>query len=251
MFGNIDSYQDIVHKGAFVKTITEGFGRIRHLWMHDYYQPPTATIKELKEIGRTDLPGPVKEKFPEAKGGLVVVREYLETPRGNEILTGLKADPPAIMEMSFGYDPVKFDFEEIEDGEAKGTMVRNLREVRLYDISDVNWGANEATVASKRFTPFLEVYKNRLEAGRYDALARLAVIMESATLPEALMAGLTEGRVLSTGNLEKLNGALAMLEEILLAAEPPVDDEFTKALTEQVLRRLAIAERFNLTLTLP
>jgi hypothetical protein len=82
----------------------------------------------------------------------LVKRRYLETERGNEILAGLKADPPAITEMSFGYDAVKYDFEEIKPGEEDSypVMIRNLREVRLWDTSDVNWGMNEATVASMK-----------------------------------------------------------------------------------------------------
>lgn len=54
------------------------------------------------------------------------------------------------------------------------------------------------------------------------------------------------GRVLSARNLERLRGAMEVLSEILLAAEP-VEDEDEKAyllsLTEQVRSRIAIAER--------
>ena len=154
VFGNIDYYGDILHKGAFKKTIAESGHRVRHLWQHDASMPPTATIKELREVGRGDLPADIKERFPDIKGGLLVVRGYLDTPRGNEVLAALKADPPAISEMSFGYDPVKWDFEELEDGEYKGMLVRHLREVRLWDTSDVNWGANPATIAAKAALPF-------------------------------------------------------------------------------------------------
>jgi hypothetical protein len=62
--------------------------------------------------------------------------------------------------MSFGYDPVKFDFEEIKDGDAKGTLVRNLREVRLWDCSDVVYGMCSATQASiKSAMPFKDTGK--------------------------------------------------------------------------------------------
>jgi uncharacterized protein len=221
VFGNLDSYNDIVHRGSFKKTIKEGMGRVRHLWMHDPWQPPTAAIKSLREVGREELPAEVQEKFPTATGGLEIARQYLRTPRGDEILEGIKEQ--AILEMSFGFDALKFDFEEVKEGDYKGVVVRNVREVRLWDTSDVNWGANQATVASKSA---LDAHINQL-------------IAYAETLTKA-------GRVLSARNLEKLKGALAVLNEILNAAEPPADEEDTesgKALTEQVLQRLAIAER--------
>lgn len=149
IFGNIDSYGDIVHNGAFKKTIQENGDRVRHLWMHDLWSPPTAAIKELREVGKRDLPKELKEKYPQATGGLLVIREYLDTPRGNEILSGIKSD--AIREMSFGYDTVKWEIEESDDGK---DYIRHLKELRLWDTSDVNFGANQATVASKTLQNF-------------------------------------------------------------------------------------------------
>src|SRR5512139_1447881 len=100
VFGNIDAGGDRIFKGFFKKTLSENAKRVRHLWMHDPMQPPTAVIKELKETGREELPEEVKQTFPEATGGLLVAREYLRTPRGDEILEGIKSG--AIAEMSFG-----------------------------------------------------------------------------------------------------------------------------------------------------
>lgn len=147
VMGVLDAGYDRLFKGAFTKTLEERADRVKHLWQHDYTQPPTAAIVEMKEVGRTELPPELKAKYPEAKGGLYVKRSYLDTPRGNEVLAGLKSEPAAVTEMSFGYDPVKFDFEELTDEDVKGMLVRNLREVRLWDTSDVNWGMNAATVA--------------------------------------------------------------------------------------------------------
>ena len=155
VMGVVDAGMDLLWKGAFSKTIAERSDRFRHLWQHDTQNPPIASIKEIREVGKGDLPKDLKEKYPSAKGGLLVKREYLDTPRGNEVLAGIKSEPPAITEMSFGYDPVKFDYEELKDGDLKGMLIRNLREVRLWDTSDVNWGMNEATVANvKSALPF-------------------------------------------------------------------------------------------------
>lgn len=326
--GNVDDGNDRIWRGAFKKTIRERAGRVRHLWMHDPLAPPTAAIRELTEVDAADLPPEVRRKYPDATGGLLVKREYLRTPRGDEILAAIAAG--AISEMSFGYDPVKFDFEGGED--KGGPLVRNLRELRLWDTSDVNWGMNSATVASKRALPFRETPKAAPDAewdgpaevaqaevedlramcawvdpenadnkggyklphhraqgehavvwrgvaaamaallgGRggvdipdgdrravYEHLAKHYAqfdkeppgfkFVELAAVSRALLAdagALKEGRVLSARNLERLKGALETLQEILLAAEPPDEDEKRLALT--VLRRLQFAEReFNL-----
>lgn len=223
VMGNVDSGYDRIHKGAFKKTLAENGGRVKHLWQHDMTAPPIATVKELKEIGRGELPDAVKAAYPDATGGLLVVRKYLDTPRGNEILAGIQAG--AISEMSFAYDPLKYDFEELKgDDVLPGTVVRNLREVRLWETSDVVWGMNAATVASK--------------SGDY----RLWQIEQAAA---EMLAASKAGRVLSASNLGRLKEALAVLSEILLAAEPPDDGAKARvaALTEQINLRLAIAER--------
>lgn len=216
IFGNVDSGGDIVHKGAFKKTIQENRKRFRHLWMHDPYQVPTATIKDIQEVGKGELPKEVIQEFPEATGGLFVVREYLETPRGNEILTAIKAG--AVNEMSFGYDVVKFDFGTLED-----RSIRNLKEVMLYDTSDVTWGMNAATVASK----------SHLDT----ELQKLIKFIETFT-------GQKAGRVISASNMEKLKQCAMMLNEVMMSAEPSSMEEeaMMKSLTEQVFKRLSNAE---------
>jgi hypothetical protein len=60
--------------------------------------------------------------------------------------------------MSIGYTPIKMDYrEERIDGEK--VLVRNLREVRLWDISDVVWGANDLTTAVKAVVTYKETGK--------------------------------------------------------------------------------------------
>lgn len=138
VFGNVDDVGDIIWPGAYRKTIMENARRIKHLWMHDPMQPPIASIDDIKEIGREELPEQVLADAPNALGGLQVTRTYFDTPRADEIFQAVKAG--AINELSIGYDPIGFDFNEVD-----GQRVRNLRELRLYDTSDVTWGANSAT----------------------------------------------------------------------------------------------------------
>lgn len=144
--GNVDSGNDRSWPGSFAKTFSERAGKIRFLWGHDFSSPPIATITGLRELGRDELPASVLATAPDAMGGAEVTREYLDTPRGNEVLAGLQSG--AITEMSYAYDPVKFDFEELPGAKYEWEKIRNLREVRLYEVSDVLWGMNPATSAA-------------------------------------------------------------------------------------------------------
>jgi HK97 family phage prohead protease len=77
IFGNADSYNEIVSKGAFIKSLNEG-KRIKTLWQHDSSMP-IGNWADLKEdniglIGDAIMPldiASVKEKYQMAKAGLV------------------------------------------------------------------------------------------------------------------------------------------------------------------------------------
>lgn len=177
--GNVDSGLDRSHPGAFSKTFAEQRSRAKFLWNHDFFAPPIASIKHLREVGRDDLPAEVLALAPEATGGAEVTREYLDTERGNEVLEGIKSG--AITEMSYGYDAVKMEFTVQGEGEA-AVRIRELKEVRLYDVSDVLWGMNPATVGSKAGLPLeliaqaMAAYHDELKAGRRNASADLKLI---------------------------------------------------------------------------
>lgn len=164
VMGNVDDGGDIIHRGAFKKTILESPQRVRHLWNHNSNDPPIATILSLQEVGKGGLPKAVKENFPDAKGGLEVTRKYFKNARAEQVFEALTSKPPAINEMSIGFMPVKFDFDEKEISEDRSLLVRNLRELRLFDTSDVNWGMNAATVASKTTLLFKDTGKDPLDA---------------------------------------------------------------------------------------
>jgi HK97 family phage prohead protease len=148
VFGNIDAAGERVMPGAFAKTIEEGSSRARHLWNHSWQHPPIATIKELRELTRAELPPEVLEKAPEATGGLLVKREYYDVELADWILQAI--DSGDVNEMSFGYDVVRSSTvtEPVPGDPDNSREVRNLEELRIYDTSDVLWGCNAATVAA-------------------------------------------------------------------------------------------------------
>lgn len=174
VFGNLDAQGDIILPGAFTKTISEEYatGRVKHLWQHDFFEPPVATITELRELNRDELPPAVLEKAPEASGGLFIARKYYDgVDKSNWILQALKAGD--ITEMSIGYDPVDFEIDVQTDANGNEFSIRKLKQVKLFDTSDVNWGANSATVttgaksADKIIADFISEFRRK--AGRRNA----------------------------------------------------------------------------------
>lgn len=201
--GNIDEGNDRGFPGLFTDPTVNGRMRARFLWQHNSAEPPIAVIKSIRDVTRDELPSSVLSYAPDATGGTEVVREYLDTPRGNEVLEGLRKD--AIEEMSYAYDLKKYDFEEIE---GRGT-IRNIYKAALYDISDVNWGMNPATSAAKSMTL----------AAHSDAV--LAAVKEYTDRLQDLAAlRAKEGRVLSGENRKRIETAL----EAMANAEKALSD---------------------------
>ncbi len=204
VFGNVDDGGDIVHPGAFTKTLSEGLSRMRFLWQHDTEAPPTAAIKSAREVKRDELPTEVKSKFPQAVGGLLVERTYLDTPRANEILAGFKAGIP--LEMSFGYETIKSDFSTVADKQ----RARNLRELKNYEFSDVLWGMNPATVG-------LAKDKAKQQAGNKGMM--LWDLMWQVRAGQDVAALLQAGSALSSDQLNQISGIMGLLAQVLERAD--------------------------------
>tara|TARA_R110000772_G_scaffold65046_1_gene145238 strand:+ start:4837 stop:5514 length:678 start_codon:yes stop_codon:yes gene_type:complete len=140
-FDNKDSDQDIIRKGAYLKTIQENGERVKYLYQHDMMQP----------IGK------MKELYEDAKG-LVFVAEIPKTQLGNDVMELMKAG--VITENSVGIMPIV--------KENKGDY-REIREVKLYEISAVTLAANDQAkiLDVKGMANIDQVYK------RYDNICKL------------------------------------------------------------------------------
>jgi HK97 family phage prohead protease len=128
VFGNRDMGNDVIHPGAFTKTITERGQRVKFLWQHDTKRPLGPPL-ELREDSK----------------GLFVRAKVSETSWGNDALA--LARDGALDGMSIGYDaiPASTDYIKSADGET----VRNLRELKLWEFSLVTFPMNEdATVTA-------------------------------------------------------------------------------------------------------
>lgn len=217
--GNIDdgdgwSTRDRSHPGLFGDFTVDGRRRAVFLWQHNSMEPPTATIDDLFEVSRADLPPPVLKYAPDASGGTAVKRTYLETERANAVFAALSNG--ALSEMSYSYDPTRWDFEKgPQDSDIR---IRNLYEADLYDVSDVNWGMNPATSADGTKGQPLQNHHAMV-------LAAIASYTDRYKQLAALRA--KDGRVLSGENrkrieeaVDALNTATTTLNDLLAATEP-------------------------------
>jgi len=184
-FGNIDQVGDVIHPGAFRKTLTERGGRIKFLWQHD----PTEPIGRLVEA-REDT------------GGLYVKAVISDTARGRDAIALLKDG--AIGEMSIGYDAVKggTDYSKTPEGKS----VRNLREIKLYEFSLVTFPANEQAIVTAL---------KDADPGESDAdIADEGDESEPDAEPE-----IKAGRTISRATAEELRAARDVLDKLISMAE--------------------------------
>ena len=116
-FNNIDSYGDVIRKGAFAKTIKERGDRIAFCYQHDIRNP----IGKIQEIKEDDF-------------GLWIVVKVSNAE--DDIKTKIREK--ILQEMSIGYVVINANSAMID-----GVDVFELTEIRLYEVSLVTVAANE------------------------------------------------------------------------------------------------------------
>lgn len=128
VFGNRDSYGDVVQKGAFaasLKAWSEKGAPIPLLWGHNMADPDF-------NIGMVT-------SAEEDDHGLKVVCELdTDSPKGAQVHRLLKQG--RVREMSFAFAATSSEY-----GELDGKNVRFLKEVDLFEVSVVPLGANPET----------------------------------------------------------------------------------------------------------
>lgn len=211
-----DSDGDIVHPGAFTKSIKwwqETKGRYpAGVWHHDW----TAPIALTKEMNETPQ-------------GLEVLAEFnLETQRGRESFSDIKKG--IVSEYSFGFEPVEAPKRE---GKERG---RDLKEMRIFEWSPVLIGANRSTytVGVKRATlPAGVPFEEQLDALLADANGCVTRQREI----NALRQQTKRGAVYSAARLQRLKEVRELLDVLIAEGEPAPDTTDTEGLRTHFLRR--------------
>lgn len=184
-----DSYGDIVKKGAFKETLAEwakSSAVLPILYGHDIYDP-------FNNLGGADAK--LGDLIEDEHGLKVRASLDLENPTAMQVYRMLKGR--RINQMSFAFDVLESGDVEVPkaDGSPDKIRVRELRKMKLHEISVVPFGANSDT----------EV---------------LAVKANAHALE------LKAGRTISAKNLESLKTAHAAIGAVISAAgEDSATDE--------------------------
>lgn len=128
VYDNVDSYGDVVTKGAFSVTLADwkaSGAPIPLYWGHNIADPDF-NIGEIVEANEDE------------RGLWVKARLDLDNPKSAQTYRLLKGR--RVREMSFGFATVK-----ASDAERDGRYVRQLDEVKLFEVSVVPVGANPDT----------------------------------------------------------------------------------------------------------
>jgi len=157
----------------------------------------------LREIGREELPADVLTEYPDASGGLLATTQYaMQTGKGRDVFH--LVDGGYLPETSIGYDPITAEYiDETIDG--KQVTTRLLKEIRLWEYSNVIWGANPATTT----TGTKDAQADSADAPRYvgaedeeDKGASGSTSLPIADRARAWDATAAQGRVRSWANAE-------------------------------------------------
>jgi HK97 family phage prohead protease len=133
VFGNVDSYGDVIQKGAFSSYLSD---------VHSGKQNWPALLMQHGGFGFSadDItPVGVYSDLKEDDFGLKTVGKLAPTPRGTEAYTLMKMQPrPAISGLSIGYYVV-----DEEKGGKNDPYRRLIKQIDLVEISIVTFPAND------------------------------------------------------------------------------------------------------------
>lgn len=148
VMGNIDLGNDRIHNGAFAKTFMERGHKVLVLDQHrtQSINDSIAKTLHLRELGREELPLELLQRYPDATGGAEITAQFsLEDENSKKAFFRLKNR--WVNEWSFGYDAFDTSFTR-EERNGKQASIREIRTVKLYEVSPVLFGMNDATMTT-------------------------------------------------------------------------------------------------------
>jgi len=186
IFGQLDSYGDIVDKGAFKKTIKDR-KRVKLFWSHDAFIPAIGYV-ELAEDDK----------------GLKVTdgQLYLDIDRAREAYINMKNE--TLDGLSIGYNVIK-------ESTDRATNERHLKEVVLWEVSLCNFQACPGAVITD--------IKSKIDRLRADVAEIDPEDITAETRPEILIT--IESLIALHGKAEPPAGT----PKENRAGEPPADSD--------------------------
>lgn len=167
-FGNVDSYGDVIAKGAFAQTLKDAK-------KNDVY--PAMLLQHGNWLGGDDnMPVGIWTSMKEDDKGLVVEGKLAETQRGKDAYALLKMEPrPAITGLSIG-----FRVKEMVLGTKPKEPRRTLTAVELMEVSLVTFPANDKAritgVKSLDARGLEAALRSELKLSQGDAVSAIALM---------------------------------------------------------------------------
>lgn len=179
VFGNVDNGNDRIQKGAFTKTLMER-KQFPLYYAHNGMKIPVGDVcAEQDDFGlKVD--------------GMLYLNDFEGKPLQEPRQLHMSMKRKVVNGMSIGYNAVKKAFEG---------SIRNLSEIKLFEISVLPWGMNE--LAQVTDVKSLE-----------GALAGVLALCEEQK----------SGKMFSSANLKLIQQAAEALNALLKAAEPSEGD---------------------------
>ena len=132
VFGNVDSYNDVIDKGAFANTIKSFKESGKWPAMLSQHGGWLSSAQDMTPVG-------VWTEMREDDHGLYVEGKLADTPRGRELYELMKMTPrPAIDGMSIGY----FVTDSVDE-KKEGEYIRHIKGIDLVELSLVTFPANK------------------------------------------------------------------------------------------------------------
>lgn len=181
VFGNVDSYGDIVEKGAFAKTLAAAKAKDRVFPVLEQHGGWHMSSTDTTPIGYF-------AEISEDEVGLKVRGVLFPTDRGKEVYTILKTAPKSFMGMSIGYRVIK-KREATRDEYSQSGVKTYLEELDLMEGSIVTFPANSEArvenVKSFNVQEIRNIEKALTESGfsRNDAKKCVSVLKSCMNMP--------------------------------------------------------------------
>lgn len=132
VFGNVDSYGDVIAAGAFAETLREAKGS--GVWPAMLLQHGGGFMGSAEDM----TPIGIWTQLEEDSHGLKVSGKLADTARGRDLYTLMKMTPrSAINGLSIGYTPIEWATRTNADEPR-----RTLKRVKLWEVSPVTFPAN-------------------------------------------------------------------------------------------------------------
>lgn len=206
IFGNVDSYGDIVVKGAFADSLAKYFPRYpKGVWAHDWTQPIAKTLEAKEDERGLYIKAQLLLDIQKAKEAYVLIKEGVVT------------------DFSFGYEVEDFQM-DFEQG------IRYLKKLTIYEWSPVLVGANSSAtlVGVKNDGQIIEEQETGQPKAdeKIEDKAGRVLSEENRTLIKTAMDEITD----VTGRLDDL---FKMFEALFRATEQPFGTGDGKSATER------------------